>query len=297
MHNKLNRFTGMFFVVFFVTLTSVFAASGYLLEEGEDINIGVGAENVHVEVLIVEDTSPPTVTFKVNGQITPQLTQGSSYDMQGKASLDVADIILNEAGEAGSGDLVSFAFSKYCGDNICDARETCGGCAVDCGCEEGYFCENEDRCIEVYCGDSICSDKESCTADDCCNGRIIADFGSNKYNCGACNNRCGYKEECELGVCRKQPYCGDWICQDGEECTWDCPLQRRRDVDESKNVKEVKQEVIIPPKEIVKVTQKEKKNEESVKETIQEPVKEEAVEQTKFLKSIFLWLGKVLRIS
>ena len=297
MHSKLNQFTGMFFGIFFIVVASVFAASSYLLEEGEERNIGVGAENIKVEVLIVEDTTPATVTFKVNSQITPQLTQGSSYDVQGRASLDVLDIILNEAGEAGSGDLVSFSFSKYCGDNMCDVQETCGGCAIDCGCEEGYFCENGDRCIEVYCGDNICSDKESCTADDCCNGRIIDDFGSNKYNCGACNNRCGYKEECELGVCRKQPYCGDWICQEGEECTWDCPLQRSRNADENRKVKEVKQEIIIPPKEAVKVIQKEKENEEIVKETTQTLEKEVVIKQTKFFKSIFLWLGKVLQIS
>ena len=62
-------------------------------------------------------------------------------------------------------------------------------------------------------------------------------------------------------------------------------------------MKEVKQEIIIPPKEAVKVIQKEKENEEIVKETTQTLEKEVVIKQTKFFKSIFLWLGKVLQIS
>lgn len=206
-------------------LPIVLAFNPITMEEGEWRTIEVGTQSYNIEVLIIEDTTPATVTFKINNQITEQLIQGASQQLQG-AVLEVTEIILNEAGEAGSSDTIRITFTHYCGDHACEGSETCGSCNGDCGCSNGYFCSHDYECQEIECGDHICSEEEECEEDNCCWGQITLDFNS-KYNCGECGKRCSYHEDCIGGICTKQPYCGDTICQEGEECVWDCPDQRR----------------------------------------------------------------------
>lgn len=211
-------------VFLLLLLPLTFAFEPIVLEEGEITDILVGNNNYHVEVLIIEDTNPPAATFKINGDITPQMEQTDAYQLQ-EALFIVKRIFLNEGGEAGSGDTVRITFTQYCGDNSCDEAETCGGCN-DCACQAGYFCQGGDTCREYYCGDGICSDNEDCPADDCCDGESISDFGTDNDNCGACDNKCGKYEKCTLGVCRTQMVCGDNICSNGEKetCEKDCKI-------------------------------------------------------------------------
>ncbi len=77
-----------------------------VLEAGEVKTYTIDGKEYEVEVLIVEDTSPATVTFSINGEVTDQLVDGETEILQDGTLIGISDIILNEAGEAGSGDLV-----------------------------------------------------------------------------------------------------------------------------------------------------------------------------------------------
>jgi len=77
------------------------------MEEGEYRTFDLDSHRYLVEVLIIEDTTPATVTFKVNNQVSRQLTEQQSQLIQG-LFINVLNIELNEGGEAGSGDLVTF---------------------------------------------------------------------------------------------------------------------------------------------------------------------------------------------
>ncbi len=77
-----------------------------MLEEGEVRTFTIDGKEYEVEVLIIEDTTPATATFKINGEITDQLVDGETEILKDGTLIGISDIILNEAGEAGSGDLV-----------------------------------------------------------------------------------------------------------------------------------------------------------------------------------------------
>ena len=290
-----------FWFVFFIgTLTvlsiNTLAFSPLTMEEGEWRTIGVGTQSYNIDVLIIEDTTPATVTFKINGQITPELVDGATYQLSG-AVLQVIEIILVEAGEAGSGDLVAISFSQYCGDKVCDAGETCGGCVVDCGCEYGNYCHKGKVCEKIVCGDDICSDGETCEDDNCCWGKTVTDFGT-KYNCGLCGTRCGYHEDCVDGACKQQPYCGDFICQDGEECVWDCADQRDgKNVGEEKDIDEILSSLrVYKEKNAIKIEEtaaEEPKNEIAEQEQSNEATSEPQKEETSILQRFISWLGRV----
>jgi len=68
---------------------------------------------------------------------------------------------------------------SVCGDNTCNANESCSNCQVDCG-----------ACL-AYCGDNTCNIDESCSN---------------------CSVDCG---ECLVNL----TYCGDGICQANESCS------------------------------------------------------------------------------
>src|SRR3989338_8422372 len=56
--------------------------------------------------MIIEDATPATVTFVINGEVTSQMTDGETEILKDGTLIGISDIILNEAGEAGSGDIV-----------------------------------------------------------------------------------------------------------------------------------------------------------------------------------------------
>lgn len=77
-----------------------------ILEEGEEKTYNVNGKEYKVEVMIIEDATPATVTFNINGEVTSQMTEGETEILKDGTILGVSNIILNEAGEAGSGDIV-----------------------------------------------------------------------------------------------------------------------------------------------------------------------------------------------
>ncbi len=89
-----------------VTLDLLGGAEYAILEEGEVRTFTVDGKEYEVEVLLIEDTSPATVTLKVNGEVTSQLVDGETELLSDGTLLGISDIILNEAGEAGLGDIV-----------------------------------------------------------------------------------------------------------------------------------------------------------------------------------------------
>jgi hypothetical protein len=84
------------------------------LEEGE-IQTYVLNEKFYVEVLIIEDTTPATVTFKINGEIASKLLEGEIFTLYSGATLDIIDITHNIAGEGGNGDEVTFTLTDASG--------------------------------------------------------------------------------------------------------------------------------------------------------------------------------------
>ncbi|MDO8556297.1 MAG: hypothetical protein Q7R96_03935 [Nanoarchaeota archaeon] len=91
-----------------------------VLEEGEEKTYTVDGKDYKVEVLIIEDTSPETVTFRINGKLTDQLGEGETEVLDDGLLVGVSDLINNDAGEAGSGDIVEF----YLGANKLELKDT-----------------------------------------------------------------------------------------------------------------------------------------------------------------------------
>ncbi|HLD12792.1 MAG TPA: hypothetical protein VJB87_04320 [Candidatus Nanoarchaeia archaeon] len=90
-----------------------------VLEEGEEKTYTVNGKDYKVEVLIIEDTSPETVTFRINGKLSDQLQEGETETLDDGILVGVSDLINNDAGEAGSGDLAEF----YLGANKLELRD------------------------------------------------------------------------------------------------------------------------------------------------------------------------------
>lgn len=103
-----------------------------------------------------------------------------------------------------------------CGDAVCEAGESCGDCAIDCG---------------TCCGNGTCSAAENC-------GNCPADCGSCDTACpdvarnpSVCNTTVSCTDTgcSEARVCppRETPVCGDEVCQaefgeDAVDCPGDC---------------------------------------------------------------------------
>ena len=98
---------------------------------------------------------------------------------------------------------------EFCGNGICEYGENSNNCCIDCGCDNGYKCENN-TCIEVkpICGDGICSPNENC------------------YDCPK-DCKCKEGEYCS-DIDKKciKPICGNGKCEPFESfdnCCDDCP--------------------------------------------------------------------------
>ncbi|MDP1694048.1 MAG: hypothetical protein Q8L34_00740, partial [Candidatus Woesearchaeota archaeon] len=171
-----------------------------------------------------EDSTPATVTFRINTQITPQMIDSQSFVLQDGSRIFIDNITLNEGGKAGSGDMVTFSLF-YCGDSTCEISESCLRCSLDCDCQAGHDCRayNPPACFLTVCGDYWCSTGETCALDSCCKGNRV-DFERDRNNCGACGNVCPDDQICLNSVCQRQPpdQCSsDADCDDNNACTTD----------------------------------------------------------------------------
>lgn len=225
------KITPLCFILFILSLVNVVFAQQLpaTMEEGETRIFALGERNYEVEVLIIENTNPPTVFFKVNGENTGDLTEGASKELSDGIVLDVIDIMRDEWTGL---DTVTFTFRNYCGDRQCNSNENCNICQADCGCQEDYACDQgTNRCRQVNCGDNKCDPNEECVQDSCCYGKIV-DLKTDIRHCGACTKQCSYKEGCSQGTCAREGQqnitasnisCGDRICQQNEKnCCSDC---------------------------------------------------------------------------
>jgi len=89
-----------------IKLTLLGGAVYDILGEGETKTYNIDGKDFEVTVMIIEDVTPATVTFDINGEITRQLSDSETTTLDDGTLLGISDIVLNEAGEAGSGDIV-----------------------------------------------------------------------------------------------------------------------------------------------------------------------------------------------
>jgi MYXO-CTERM domain-containing protein len=112
-------------------------------------------------------------------------------------------------------------------EGLCDGLEVCsdGVCVPPCfegGCDEGFMCDSEGRCIEDACVGMSCDDGEFCRGGACiavCEG-IVCPHGQQCVS-GRCTDLCDVLscdtgEVCEDGVC--QASCPCRPCGEGRTC-------------------------------------------------------------------------------
>jgi hypothetical protein len=120
-----------------------------------------------------------------------------------------------------------------CGNHICDATETCATCADDCGacaqCGDGICDPNETvgTCpADCYCGNGPCDKGESNAScpTECYCGNSSCDLDENDTQCPN-DCYCG-NGTCDSGenhsICPSDCLCGDGVCEAGESCST-CP--------------------------------------------------------------------------
>jgi hypothetical protein len=89
-----------------IKLTMLGGAVYDVLGEGETKTYNIDGKDYEVTVLIIEDVTPATVTLEINGEVTKQLKDSQTTTLNDDTLIGISDIVLNEAGEAGSGDIV-----------------------------------------------------------------------------------------------------------------------------------------------------------------------------------------------
>jgi hypothetical protein len=103
-----------------ITLTLLGGAVYDLLNEGEVKTYTIDGKDYEVNVLIIEDVSVPTVTFEINGEVTRQLKESETTVLNDGTLVGISDIVLNEAGEPGMGDMVEM----YLGASKLELKDT-----------------------------------------------------------------------------------------------------------------------------------------------------------------------------
>jgi len=94
-----------------VTMDLMGGAVHDTLEEGETKTYTVEGKEYEVTALIISDwagTTSAKVKLKVNGEVTKELTAGSTEILNDGTSLGVREVLPNEAGETSGGDIVEF---------------------------------------------------------------------------------------------------------------------------------------------------------------------------------------------
>lgn len=79
-----------------------------VLEEGEKKSYTIKGKTYEVQVVVITDQNPETVVFRVNGEQTKELDDGEVEILSDGTLLGISEVISNEAGEAGGGDIVEF---------------------------------------------------------------------------------------------------------------------------------------------------------------------------------------------
>jgi len=103
-----------------VTLTLLGGSVYDLLNEGEVKTYTIDGKDYEVSVLVISDVSNPDVTFEINGEVTRQLQESETTVLDDGTLIGISDIVLNEAGEAGMGDMVEM----YLGASKLELKDT-----------------------------------------------------------------------------------------------------------------------------------------------------------------------------
>jgi hypothetical protein len=133
--------------------------------------------------------------------------------------------------------------SGCCGDDVCDATETCLTCAADCGCDDGNpctddictgICTNKPKICGYPCPDGGCDGEGNCLSDICCRNEdctlnpcqegVCVNYQCQlvNYSCVPCPGGFCYEGNCyySLGVgelCPCQNACnGTMTCYEGK---------------------------------------------------------------------------------
>ena len=99
-----------------------------------------------------------------------------------------------------------------------------GPCTADRECDNGVFCDGEERCEDGACvpGEPVeCADAVDCTIDSCDPDKDECVYKPSNERCGCaetCHFELGCGDHCQVSLCTvNQPYeCGDCIDNDGD---------------------------------------------------------------------------------
>ncbi|MBW2967098.1 hypothetical protein KY362_01290 [Candidatus Woesearchaeota archaeon] len=114
----------------------------------------------------------------------------------------------------------------YCGDGVCNGRESCARCQQDCACEDPGTCM-DGECVFIECfSDEDCVDDDACSVDVCyypghknayCSDEMITE---RIHRDGCCPPDAYMDVDIDCG-----PVCGNGRCEMGEhteDCEVDC---------------------------------------------------------------------------
>jgi len=181
--HKMRWITYLFVFLLLATLVSSYSSVFIKgeLNEGETA-IYQTDEGIYVlEVVIISDKKEEAI-FRLNyKEDTPGLRNDKGHGFRDSSEVIVREIMIDMQNE----DSVKFFFygtgkdiieaqlpvdfvEEECNFNKKCEDETKDDCCYDCGCEEGYRCQ-ENRCVRtVGCtSDEDCEDKDPCTDDLC----------------------------------------------------------------------------------------------------------------------------------
>lgn len=126
-----------------------------------------------------------------------------------------------------------------CGDNKCDSLETQSSCCQDCGCQQGYDCENNECLVHVehQCNsDSDCNDNNPNTSDRCV-GRPRKCQNENISICEE-DSDCNDNNNCTTDSCRNNDCFNERI----EGCGSEIPEQQT-DTDQEEAVEQFQENI------------------------------------------------------
>ena len=270
------------------------------MEMGSEKTYSIDGETYHLILsqVVARDVCPTEehgAKFIINGQLTPFLYVGETYNMDDDIILELSSVRDYPTTAMTYADFNIYKTTiSPCGNGTCDSDEDCSTCSSDCSCQSGYDCQNGQCIAHTECGDGTCSIGETCKEDNCCNGNNV-NLNSDLNNCGNCGNICNSNQTCTNGECILKPVlldeCStDVDCNDNnnytlDQCSGTPKLCKNTQIlrDNTEIKKETQQEI---PK--VEENKEETEKEEVVKETTskEENISETEIQEKKVEKDI-----------
>jgi hypothetical protein len=169
-------------------ITPDYVYDNFALGNGEDQIILKAGESVVDQVAYVEGGDWPNAKGGKSLSLDPAETSIWGNDSGLNWCVGQTPFGMGDLGTPGTGNPPC----PFCGDNACNAQETCTSCQGDCGCTLPDVCFL-DACCTPACTGKDCGD-DGCGA-----------------TCGTCK---GAQDECVAGKCVCQPACAGKVCGD-----------------------------------------------------------------------------------